>query len=278
MSNFKFSKISIIESLTPEDKKTGQELYDHLNLLEAFHAKGLKLELNTVSTRLEFENHLTLLTKNAHDFSEIPILQIEAHGSEDKLSMVLSSGEFITWYELEESLRKLNLATRCNLLVVMSTCFGAYASSAISLLDRAPFWGIVGPETNVYPDEIIESLTSFYSHLYQGKNGSNLMLSLETKNQQTLKLLTSEWFFVKGYLKYIHDYCNEESTLEAVELLSKKMASQGVTKLPEVGFIKDRVRPQGKEFFEKIIDHFFMVDLFPENQSKISVTYNQIFI
>lgn len=276
MSSFKFSKVSIVESLKPKDKKTGQLLYDQLDMFEVFHQKGLKLELNIISTRLEFENLLDLLTKNAHDFSEIPILQIEAHGSEDKLSMVLNSGETISWYELEEILRTLNLATKCNLLLVMSTCFGAYASMAISLTNRAPFWGIIGPETTVYPDEIIGSLTNFYSHLYQGKDGSELVKALELNQSQILKFLTSEWFFVKAYVSYVKNFCNEQATLQAAESFSQKLSASGVVNLPELDLIKQAIRPHGKEFFEKLMRHFFMIDLFPENENKISVIYEQI--
>jgi hypothetical protein len=65
LSTFKFSKISIIESLGDEDKKTGKELYSDIKLLALLPNKGLKIEFKKISTKDELINHVKSLIQDA---------------------------------------------------------------------------------------------------------------------------------------------------------------------------------------------------------------------
>ena len=276
MSKFSFSKISIVESLSDGEKKTGELLYDDLNMLEIFHEKGITLQFTPISNRIELENHIEYLARDAQERNEYPILHIEAHGSDDKQCLVLSSGEFINWFELEDMFRKLNVATKCNLLVVMAMCFGAYASTVISLLDRAPFWGIVGPEKEILPEVVFRNLKSFYADFFENGPSANSLKTLSPENNSEMKFITGEWLFVKAYEYYERNLCNEKVLQERAERLAEKLIAQGATNLPSIDLIKLNIGPQGREFFRQVQRHFFMVDLYPENVDKISSSYSHL--
>jgi len=265
-----------VESLSSSDKKTGELLAHKLKALEANHDKGIVVEFIRISTPKELIAHLNNLTKDAIANEVFPILQIEAHGSEDKNSLVLTKG-IISWRELEPHLRALNIAMKCNLLIVMATCFGAFATAAISLLDRAPFWGIVGPVNITYEDQILSSLTNFYTSIYRGETPKELFKSINSLPVESqLKFLTCEWLFIKAYKYYINNLCSEELIDIRIRRLKEKHLAQGTVDIPEDDVIRDYLTPKGKTQFESWLGKFFMVDLFPENNNKISVKYEKI--
>lgn len=277
MSLLKFSKISIIESLGSSDKKTGKLLFDDLEVLEIFHEKGISIEYVPVSNSQELISHIQALTIGAKEHGVYPVLQIEAHGSNDKQSLILSSKEAIAWRALEPHLRELNIASECNLLIVMATCFGLYASSAISILDRAPFWGLIGPEELVFPDQILQSLTKFYTAIYSAGSAQALLESLKpAANEAGLQFITSEWFFIKSYKYYVQEYCKSPSFRTRIERIRSKLQKQAPIDFPIDEHIQSHFELNGKEKFEAMLKYFFMVDLFHKNMDKISVKYEQV--
>src|SRR4029079_6640356 len=59
-----------------------------------------------------------------------PVIHIESHGSADGL--VLASGELVSWDELVNLLRPINVASRLNLFVSISACYGENLARAIN--------------------------------------------------------------------------------------------------------------------------------------------------
>lgn len=273
MSRLIFNKISIVESLDDADKKTGELLAHDLSLLEIFHEKGVTIECLKISNKQELLRHIESLTEDAKTNNEFPVLQIEVHGTSDQKGLALNSGEVVSWNELEPYFRALNVATKCNLLVVMAACFGVHVSSNISLLDRAPYWGIIAPEKEILPNDILSSLTRFYTQLYTSEESSELLSSLQGSE---LKFITSEWFFVKAFKYYITEFCNDTALTIRVNNFKNKLIAQGLVELPSDKMIKCALKPQGEEEFYSFLNHFFMVDSYSENKDKISVKYERV--
>ncbi|MGL1959282.1 MAG: hypothetical protein OCD00_18465 [Colwellia sp.] len=274
MSYFTFHKISIVESLGDE-KKTGRLLADDLAILEIKYGRSIPIEFVEISHKQDLISHLEDLIKDAQSSGLTPLLHIETHGSDDKSGLILSSGDYVSWAELEPLFRKLNIATKCNLMVVMAACFGAYANTTISILDRAPFWGVIGPVDGIYPEHLLRSLTRFYTSLYSGENSKKLLASLiYTSTESDLHLYTSEWFFVKSYKYYVKEFCTDNFLQSKVENLKKKY--QDGFELPSDESIKSFFKLDGKEVFEMLLNAFFMVDVHPENKDKFTIKFEQI--
>lgn len=277
MSKLIFNKISIIESLNESDKKTGQLLAHDLRVLEIFHEKGIEIECVQVNYKHELLTHIKSLIKDANSNKYFPVVQLEVHGTDDLHGLALNSGENIKWVELEPYFRELNIACKCNLLVVMAACFGIHVTRNISLVERAPYWGLVAPEKAITPDVILTSLTKFYTALYTNSKTKNLLSSLETSsNVSELKFVTSEWFFVKAFKYYITNHCNEDVMPSRVQRVKNNLLNQGLKCMPTNELIKMHLKPDNEEEFNKFLNNFFMVDLFPENVDKISVKFEQL--
>ncbi len=89
MSNFKFNKSSIVESLCVNDKKAGQELKRDLETLGIFPEKAITIDCVLISCKEKLISHIYSLTEDARQYGIFPVLGTEAHGSNDKQGLSL---------------------------------------------------------------------------------------------------------------------------------------------------------------------------------------------
>ncbi len=278
VSKAKFNKVSIVEALRPDVKKTGELIFNELKQLECFHGKGLELEFISISTRDQLLQHFENLTQDALSTGSIPILQVEAHGTDDKKGLALGPKEWIAWTDLENHCRSLNVACQGNLILVMATCFGMYSASIFSLKERAPFWALIGPFNAVLGDQILNAMSRFYTHLYDQRHVENVLAALNTGPiSSQLQICTAELLFKRGYQLWI-DYTNDESSLTGrIENIVKRVRANGYPSDAPIDreSIKAELRKWTEEpIFDELIKHYFMVDLYPKNADKFTLTYN----
>jgi hypothetical protein len=229
---------------------------------------------------VQLSEYIDRLTLAADKNGIVPILQIEAHGSDDRKGLVLRSGELVTWQELETRCRKLNIATQGNLILVMATCFGAYSSAIFSFKDRAPFWAVVGPMTEISSDQLLSSFSRLYTYLYDTRNVNRLLDALDSGPRNTqIKIFTAEWLFVKAY-RYLIENLNTDVFL--AERIANIKACAYERGLPEATPINDEaVKHELLKFteettFNELLRYYFMVDLYPANSDKFTITFDTL--
>lgn len=173
LENLDGVKVYIIESLRAEDLKTGEDLKDNLrqiwfdqNLLTDFDC-----QYNFVNNRKELIYVLDEIEKQVIENNKFPFIQIECHGSSDGIQ--LKSMEMVTWKELFDYIRPINVASQNFLFLNLSMCNGEKVIRYIEPTKRAPFRAVTGPVGEVFPEVLEESWLSFYK---------NFMNSLETKS------------------------------------------------------------------------------------------------
>jgi hypothetical protein len=241
VSSLKFNKVIFIESLNSNELKTGKSLAEDLEYIKIENNLPIPIEYFDISNSSEFLYCLRELTEETKKNNIFPVLQIDAHGSDNPHGLVMRSGDLIEWLYLEDQLRKLNVASKGNLLLVTASCFGQFANMSVAIQNRAPFWAVVGAMEIIQVHDIQRTLRLFYSSLFAQSEPNEITKSF---NNSLLKVVTTEWFFVQAY-KFM------------VEKLQPSI-------------------PASKEEFENLINHFFMVDIHPENKDKISVSFEQL--
>ena len=240
MSLLRFTKIVILESLPEGDLKTGKSLAEDLPYVGIQNNLPIPVEYFGIETRSDLIIRLHELRSDAEQ-GTWPILQIDAHGSAEPSGIMLSSGDLVTWLELEDELRQLNIAARCNLLLVSATCFGIFSASTVAVANRAPFWAAVGPIAESSAGEILSTLRAFYVKLLAQAEADEIVSTFVGTG---LRAVTAEYMFVQSY-KYLVENVNSA------------------------------IPPSEKEF-NSLIRQYFMVDLYPENQAKFTVAYERI--
>lgn len=180
--------VVVIQSLSPEDKKTGKELYEdvikmHINFTQPPILK-MTHKYHDVSTKDSFIEVLKFYVINSEYMAGGIVIHLEMHGSSDKAGLVLGDGTMILWEELVDLLRQININTKNNLYLTMATCFGRYMFEGVSDLKKSPYSGYISASKEVMPDEIItdfsivfETLIAtgnlVYSYLQLEEQGSN---------------------------------------------------------------------------------------------------------
>ena len=136
----KFNKIYIIDSpVRPGESKSAEELYNWLKN-RAFQA-GIMAERITVTSKKNLVKRLHELGNEAEQGQVVPLLHFEAHGRPK--GMAVRPGEIMEWSSLLALTRRINVATRHNLVLSFAVCNAGFLDPEIDIMTPAPFHGFV---------------------------------------------------------------------------------------------------------------------------------------
>lgn len=271
---FKFDKIYVIESLRPNDLKTGEELYNDIIKLKLWQ-KDLyeNCELFQPKSKIDFFNSIEKIKSEAEKKSIYPLIHLEMHGSKDGIQV--TNGEIIKWIELQNRLIELNILCKCNLFLTMATCYGGYIYSTINPSLRTPFWGFIGPFEKVKAGEVLINFTAFYEEFINSLDINESVIKLNEanpNNKSRFRFHNTEFAFNVAYQNYEKKYLTDEVVAERLETGLKE-----ARKHTETNHLSDEQIKQNLKFFmvdnkdfmkDKLMEKFFMWDIFPENRKK----------
>lgn len=268
-----FNCVHIIESLSKGDLKTGTNIYEQVIYPETFNKDNLKGYLHEPETAKDLNSTLEEIYYNTKNKGELPIIQIDAHGRKEGIET--SSGEFLKWKDMKNILVKINEATELNLFVVLSACSGSYLSGIISPVDRAPVWGLIGPKKTISSGVLEDSLKAFYRELFNSLNGNKAIEKLK-RECPDFKFYSAEVLYILAFKKYFNDYCSKEDIKGRENDIVEKLKGQVQWGEQEVRkYVKERLSDQ-EDFFNKFLKRFFMIDLYPQNRERFSLSFNEI--
>ncbi len=276
----KFSKVTIIQSLQEGDSPTGRDLYEEIDNANSFYTRGLTIEFLNISEKSQLFSLLSRLETEAKK-GLYPLIHIETHGSEDKTGLILSSGDYVSWKELKEPLTKINIASELNLLIILAACYGGYLASIIDPTDRAPCWGLIGPDDSVGSDFILKSFSEFYRTLLEkNDDGSIAIMKLIEKTAGTkvkYGIIRATDFFVRTYKRYYEEACSDAAIQKrASDLHAKQKTMINGYRYKTIDQITQELKEMQPHFFEQNKTHFFMYDIFPKNITRFNVRFEDL--
>ncbi len=281
-----FDRVIVIESTT-DTIRTGQYLVKDFFADEK--RKNPQLELETPyhepHSRAEFE---ALLAKIAHDTEREghrPIIHLEMHGKEDQAGLVFASEETMTWDELADLLTPINRASRNNLFVVLAVCYGAAMKEILEAQrERAPVFGLVGHTDTIHQKNFPRGFRAFYKEIVFAADGDQALVELndegkEEKEDVEYRLRTAEGAFRDRLRNPVKNFTDKKTKSRKIDdLLTIGMQHQ---KSQPLGLGKTRKIVKGKikqleQTFNAMLDKYLMVDLFPEERERFSLTYQDV--
>lgn len=267
----RFNQILIADSIPAGDRNTARELYEDIDLRAKLFAPAPNVLYRRLESRDELLALLLELTGAAMTKGSTPVLHIECHGNNDGLEF--ADGSFVAWADLKGPLTSLNVATRMNLLVVVSACDGSAITRTLGLTDRAPLHGLIGPIRSVLPDELMRAYLALYETLLRTRSAKQAVDAMCVTTPDTFIYRAAHWVF-----QHVWDhYQTTQETPEARLDRGRKMAAN-----PPDDYVGPPVRPElfaqllaekNREFFDKYRRTFFLCDLFPEHETRFPVTY-----
>jgi len=275
----RFNKILIIQSLSDSELHTGTKIKEDLETYNAAFPHGLSIDLIDVGSKNEFLAVLVDIEKHARMNAFFPILHIDAHGTTDHDGIIFSSGDFCGWSDVKPYFININIATKLNLLIVFSLCYGAHFSEHFVPPDRAPCWGLVGPTKAVKSDYLLNSFSVFYREIFETGDGNEAVHQLNkyvSVNDIDYYFTTAASFFKNVYMSYIQQRCTKEAYDKRARKLRKRLKESNVQKLPSIGNLRRQFTSSQKDYFERYREKFFMIDLFPENAERFNVQYSEV--
>lgn len=165
MENFEVSKqgIVVIQWLKPSDPQLGLELFQKINKKES-EKENYFVRFYQVSTKTDFVKVLKELVDTTEK-GTIFTLHIVAHGNKDIIGIDSESNN-ISWKELFEYTRQLNVIMANNLLLVLSSCVGGGILSYIEPKKRAPYRAIIANTREIFMKDANQGFEAFYQEFY----------------------------------------------------------------------------------------------------------------
>lgn len=273
MSSFKANKIYYLIL------DFNSHIADRFN--EIFHMclkSNLLCEKFEIETKPQLKKALIHIRNETKSRVAFPYIHIEAHGS--KTGIVTKSGANISWIELEQQLSDINILSRNNLFVSSAACYSADLKYSLFSKPniRAPFFGIIAPTKSISYEEVQSGYDFFFKTLIQTKNVKDAFLQLNniSKIKKSYSFNLCSEAFATLFNETLKTFTSKISNpvrlnAYALELIQYSAKQTGI--LPTVSDITavSRVLKKGKvimEELDKFRNYYFMIDLYPELESK----------
>ena len=221
--------IVIFESLIDE-RLTGTEIYnDTISKKIELYKKPFTHKLYSINSKNELIELLKYYDYNATHINGGLLFHFEMHGANDYSGLILSNKELITWTELADLFRPINIKTCNKLFLTMATCYGRHLYKGSVSNQKTPYSGYISANNAIYPSEIVEKFTILFEQLIE--NGNLVSAYLEMHK-------TESNFYYKDTKTTFED--NFKSVLE-------KLTNDKEYKLNYINGVKNQAIKDGQE-------------------------------
>jgi hypothetical protein len=273
MSTFSFSKVAIIESLPLDDFKSGTALCQYINGLKEDDPSSPPAELTEVNGSKGFLAKICELTLDAQHEGDFPILHIEMHGWNDKTGLAFPDNSSLSWHELADALALLNEATRFNLIVCVSTCFGGHFVGSVKPTAPGPCFALIGPTDTAKGDELLGGFRGFYRVLLAKLDAREALEALYAYRLEQGGFVTTtaeDWFF-RLAKDYLERNCTPKRLKERADKIISQMSQEGkVVSSEQRRTIEEIGEVLAMAFLGRMFPRFFMIDIIPENTQRFA--------
>lgn len=275
MKNFSFNKIYVIESLDPNERHTGKELYDDLIARMPYIHSELKVDYKEVNTLQEWDTLMGDILDECINAGIIPILHLEIHGESSGKGLVTNSKELISLEHVGNQFREINIATGCNLFLTLGVCKGLYLLFNMHMDKPMPFIGAIGSFDSILNYDIYIRYYDFYDTFFRSLDIASAYVALQKANpalDSKYRYMPADEIFYKNYQEYLNNKCSDDALkVRAKETIAAlNCTNRHERRLKEKQFIQQEKKDRAKYFREHTAT-FFMTDEFPENKERFDV-------
>jgi len=153
-----------------------------------------------------------------------PIIHFEAHGSTGIGLEVGELGEIISWSELGDRLREINVAARNGIGVVMAACYGFEQLEAVDILRPCPYNFLIGPVKEVAAGFIDDHMVGVYRKLFESRSLEHAMKLVDGEFFR----FQAELFYCTVFVRYLRNNCMGRGAERRVETLLTRAVGEGL--------------------------------------------------
>jgi hypothetical protein len=262
------NELVIVQSLPANERQTGTELQRHLHHDPAF---PVPVRLEPAFSAAELMVVLEQLAIQAERTAWRPMVHIEVHGNNEGCGT--ASGEFLYWDQVAAPLRRLNVATRNSLVVAASACMGAYLATAAARhpAERAPFCGVVGPDAEVYDENLLNGFREYYAELASTREFQLALHKIQAKWLPECRAFDTGDIFRKGIAHYSQRWLSGPLLHERLTGIIRQHRRAGTAQRRGRKVSRREIARNLRNDTERIDRYwrrFIMADLFSENDAR----------
>ena len=276
MAEIRATNVWIVEWLPPNEQHTGRLLHDWMKDRRPGWSAYYPCE-----NKAQVIRAIERATIRAQQSEMIPVLHLEAHGGDVGLEGPDGTGrsELLTWDELTDPLQQLNLATHCNLVVVVATCTGFAGILAFRRGPRAPAVALVGPDAPVMPSNLLRGAKEFYRR-WLDKNPKLEDIAASASREAGTVAFEWEPFAILAHEALIESLITSIRPAERLRRTGRiRQRMLAETKLSALE-IESRLAllppPPSWVALQQMWDEMFMIDLYPKNRERFGVDMRAI--
>ncbi len=269
MSSFSFNSIYILESLSEVESEMTCNLY---SIIEN-QCKGTSIETGyqKIYDRLHLIKVLNHINELAKNNGVVPILHLAIHGNEKGLVLIEGT---ITWEELTPYLSELNYITKCNLVITLAVCYGAFIIELLGLnVGRAPFHAIFGPTVLINANLIDSFFQKFYSSLLSTFDINSAVQVAASCAERELPIVipTANEFIVNALNDFVDDIKSGKKRHSIIRGYMDKhnipMPYEIKQKIQYPNDLLNELKPT----IASVLENYLMTDIYPENRIRFDV-------
>jgi hypothetical protein len=275
-NGFSATKAVVIYSLEPHEVNTGKIVADYIRQAALNSNISFPVELIKVENYLEFLQVIQQQTYQAALTGDKPLIHVECHGHPHD-GLEFENASTLSWPQVADALRELNIATRFNLMSVFSACFGGYFLGQMGVVEAAPCWGLVAPTDEINPAEIIAGFRVFYDVLFRYGDATvaiNSISMVRVENGRWFGQGAEDWF-ERTVIGYIRNHCTKAATLQRLRKMHRKSIAEG-RRISLGRLRRELIRMHRSSFLERNFDKYFMVDAIPENAVRFDAVKKRV--
>ncbi|OFY19967.1 MAG: hypothetical protein A2W98_13360 [Bacteroidetes bacterium GWF2_33_38] len=238
LDRFKRNEICIIDLVDESDTTSiSKQLAESSMKYFSFSVDGgFDITINKINNKGDLIKYFDKLQESVNNFEVNPWIHIEAHGNTDGVK--IGSSDFITWEELLDLLREINIKLLNTLIVVLSMCYGVFAAIKVDFSKRAPFNLLAGIDREVSYGESFIAFETFYNEFRSGKQLLEAIKIVNTQIKGQMILKPIDYFF-NLYTNLDEPLDNQIQKVIDDEALTRTYQMKG--KLDSVVFYKMKV-------------------------------------
>lgn len=281
VDGLEIKKVRVIENLRIDDRLTGKEISDYIK----YSSPDLDIYYQPTSNKEMFLKALNSILLEANE-DEGVLLFIESHGNEKG---VCFSGELVEWSEIYKLLSDINEKSCMGLIVVFSCCYGVNFYKQTSILDKCPYFLMLGFSGRINENKLIECNKMIVDGLINGK--STLVIEEEVNllfpmTDTTLTILDAGDVFDNAIRHYLISSMDEvELSERAVDNFQEHL--KGCLAVSAVPFNFDEFKIimyqklLSKDYLEesyyKLKDRFLLTDKFMHLNCRFSSMFDGVY-
>jgi hypothetical protein len=213
-SNVIVNSVIWITSLRDSEQGVTRRILEELEPF--FHRRPVNFVLFEPESADHLRAFLDQVEKEAHENRLRPIIHIDTHGGKDTGIHIVRSGEDVSWQEMTDRFKRINVATENNLCVVSLACYGFHIVSEMSISDKTPFYILAAPENTVSGGFVETTCPEFYRYVF---THLDIMGAYRRVFGNTLKIMHCEEVLLIVMAKYVRAGTVGKAKQERVEAL-----------------------------------------------------------